>query len=87
MESESDVAGSYKNQFNIFNASIQTLKYTIQESSAFKLLFFVYEAIIHFHYANTVVKRSAKSMKERKLVLRASSYCFTCQLGSKAETW
>lgn len=54
-------------------------------SSVFKLHFFAYEAIIHFNYANTAVKRLAKSMKERKLVLRGSSYYFTCQLGSKAQ--
>lgn len=66
MESESDVTGSYKKQFNIFNDSEHSLKYIVCKSSVFKLNFFAYEAIIHFHYANTVVKRLAKSMKERK---------------------
>ena len=72
---------------NTFNVSIQSLKYVMHKRSVFNLHFFAYEAIIHFHYANTVVKRLAKPTKGRKSGLRAGSYYFTCQLRSKAQIW
>lgn len=76
-----------KKQLNIFNASAQSLKYIIHESLVFKLNFFVYEAITHFHYVKRAVKRPAKSMTEKKLVLWGSSCYSTWQLGSKPQTW
>lgn len=48
MESESDVAGSYKKPFNIFNASIQSPKYIMMKAQHLHFISFAYEAIIFF---------------------------------------
>lgn len=48
MESESDVAGSYKKSFNIFNASIKSLKCIMMKAQQLHFISFAYEAIIFF---------------------------------------